>query len=99
MAAFPAGIAGRRPGRLRPVVPAFVCAVLVSAFLAACVQHGRPPVSDRSPVFGEKPEHYLVQRGDTLYSIAWRYNMDHRRLALANGVPHPIPSIRGNACG
>ena len=98
MAAFPTGIGGGRPGRLGrlgPLLRAVVRAVLVSALLAACVQHGRPPVSDRSPVFGQKPEHYLVQRGDTLYSIAWRYNMDHRRLALANGVRPPYTIYPG----
>lgn len=27
-----------------------------------------------------------MARGETLYSIAWRYNMDHRQLARANGI-------------
>lgn len=30
---------------------------------------------------------HTVARGDTLYSIAWRYNLDVRALARANGIP------------
>jgi lipoprotein NlpD len=33
--------------------------------------------------------YYVVRPGDTLYSIAWRYGVDHRRLADWNGVPYP----------
>lgn len=29
---------------------------------------------------------YEVQRGDTLYSIAWRYGLDYRALAKQNGI-------------
>lgn len=29
---------------------------------------------------------YTVQRGDTLYSIAWRYGLDYRELATRNGI-------------
>jgi len=32
------------------------------------------------------PDTYVVQPGDTLYSIAWRYHMDHRSLARWNGL-------------
>jgi len=32
---------------------------------------------------------YIVQPGDTLYSIAWRYNREHRELAAANGIRPP----------
>lgn len=33
---------------------------------------------------------YKVQRGDTLYSIAWRHNWDHHDLAAANGIKPPF---------
>jgi lipoprotein NlpD len=59
------------------------------AALAGCVQPGRPPVADRSPVFGTRPDSYLVEPGDTLYSIAWRFGLDHRALARANGIGPP----------
>lgn len=32
---------------------------------------------------------YTVQKGDTLYSIAWRHNWDHHELAAANGIKAP----------
>jgi len=32
---------------------------------------------------------YIVQPGDTLYSIAWEYNMDYRDLAAINNIPPP----------
>ena len=104
MAAFPAGIALERlrlvkrlrlTKSFRPLLLAITCAAFLAAFLAACVQQGRPPVEDRSPVFGQRPDYYLVQRGDTLYSIAWRYDLEHRRLALANGVRPPYTIYPG----
>ncbi len=33
-----------------------------------------------------QPQQYVVQRGDTLYSIAWRYQLDYRELADWNGI-------------
>lgn len=35
--------------------------------------------------------HYQVQSGDTLYSIAWDYGMDFRRLATVNQLHPPYP--------
>jgi len=62
---------------------------------SACVQRSLPPVADRSPVFGPTPEGYRVQAGDTLYSIAWRFGLDYRRLALANGIRPPYTIYPG----
>lgn len=46
-------------------------------------QQFRPKqVSSKLPSSG----YYRVQRGDTLYSIAWRYRLDFRNLAKANNV-------------
>lgn len=56
--------------------------------LAACAPHGRAPVLDRSLVEGT-PDTYQVARHDTLYSIAWRYNLDYKALASANGIGPP----------
>jgi len=38
---------------------------------------------------------YTVQRGDTLYSIAFRYGLDYRRLAAANSVRSPYTIFPG----
>jgi lipoprotein NlpD len=32
------------------------------------------------------PERYVVKRGDTLYSIAWRHGLDYRDVARWNGI-------------
>ena len=44
------------------------------------------PIS--SAVFkpGLDPGYYKVHSGDTLYSIAWAYNLDYRKLAQYNGL-------------
>ncbi len=37
--------------------------------------------------------YYLVQPGDTLYSIAWRHYLEHKQLAAWNGVKSPEYAI------
>lgn len=39
--------------------------------------------------------HYQVQGGDTLYSIAWGYGVDFRRLAVVNDLHPPYPISPG----
>lgn len=61
----------RRPG-------AFAALLLVAAaLLGGC---GSEP--ERYP----SPATYVVKRGDTLYSIAWRHGLDYRDVARWNGV-------------
>lgn len=36
---------------------------------------------------------YVVTPGDTLYSIAWRYQLDYKQLAEWNGIPAPRYAI------
>tara|TARA_R110001606_G_scaffold13274_5_gene57904 strand:+ start:8405 stop:9118 length:714 start_codon:yes stop_codon:yes gene_type:complete len=38
---------------------------------------------------------HQVQRGETLYSIAWRYGWDYRALARANHIPAPYTIYPG----
>ena len=59
----------------------------------AC-SHGRAPVMDRSLV-DEMPEIYEVGRHDTLYSIAWRFNLDYKELASTNGIGPPYLILEG----
>nr|WP_226945682.1 peptidoglycan DD-metalloendopeptidase family protein [Pseudomonas sp. EggHat1] len=47
---------------------------------------GRAPVVQRQPV---RNGHYVVQRGDTLYSIAFRFGWDWKALAAHNGLRDP----------
>jgi lipoprotein NlpD len=35
------------------------------------------------------PNYYTVQKGDTLYSISWRYGMDYKDVARINGIRSP----------
>jgi len=84
------------------------CLALAAALLlAACASTGPAPVEDLSigsrapranaaPRAEAKPanrvEGYRVQRGDTLYSIAFRNGVDYRELAGWNGI-HPPYTI------
>jgi len=57
--------------------------------LAAC-SGGYAPVAERSINSNSRPlpksGSYTVSKGDTLYSIAWRYNLDYRELARLNNI-------------
>lgn len=65
----------------------FFCLGLAAALLLAC--------STQSFLSWEESDktrpHYSVQSGDTLYSIAWDYGMDFRRLATVNQLHPPYP--------
>ncbi|MCZ6640219.1 MAG: peptidoglycan DD-metalloendopeptidase family protein [Gammaproteobacteria bacterium] len=62
---------------------------LVAIGNSGCAKLGYPPVVERSPVFSERPATYLVHTGDTLYSIAWRFDLDFKVLARINGLKSP----------
>jgi lipoprotein NlpD len=62
----------------------------VSLFIFCLIGCGgndyRAPVERRYSEPKAVPTSYAVQRGDTLYSIAFRYGLDYRALALANNI-------------
>jgi lipoprotein NlpD len=75
----------------------FFCILLV---LTGCAT-GYAPVTDLSAgstykstntptskkyVAANTPSHYKVKSGDTLYSIAWKYGLDFKRLAKMNNI-------------
>lgn len=85
-----------------------LCLVLM-VFLAGCVQRSQlAPVVELKwqPKNGSQATH-IVRRGETLYSIAFRYDRDFRALAGYNHIPKPytvrvgqairIPYIRSNS--
>lgn len=78
-----------------PVRAVLVCLVL--AALAACGNSPSAPVEDRGygGVHGQGYPTHRVQRGDTLYSIAFRYGMDYRKVAAANNIYAPYTIYPG----
>lgn len=50
---------------------------------------------DQSDSRQETPSSHIVARGDTLYSIAWMYGLDYRRLAIANDLAPPYTIYPG----
>lgn len=57
--------------------------------LWACQAPPPAPVVDRPQPPSQKITHHLVTSNETLYSIAWRYELDYKRLAAANGIEPP----------
>ncbi|WP_435583632.1 peptidoglycan DD-metalloendopeptidase family protein [Microbulbifer variabilis] len=63
-----------------------VCVVAIA--LVSCAGHRAPSSSLNQPP-SIRLNHHTVSRGDTLYSIAWRYGQDFRKLAAINGIKPP----------
>jgi lipoprotein NlpD len=56
-------------------------------FLSSCTStSSQAPVSSRLPPPSIKSSQHIVAPGETLYSIAWRYDLDYKGLAQANGI-------------
>lgn len=65
--------------------------VLLLLLLTACGSNMAPVRSydaDRRSS-SPPPSEYTVKRGDTLYSISFRYGMDYKRVAAINGIGPP----------
>jgi lipoprotein NlpD len=71
---------------------------LVLCAIAACGNNPRAPVEDRVPLPPETAQigtGHTVARGDTLYSIAFRYGLDYRKLAAFNRISAPYTIYPG----
>ena len=53
------------------------------------------PISDLRNQLAEKQGYHLVQRGETLYFIAWRFGRDFRELASINHLSAPYAVTPG----
>ena len=62
--------------------------VIVLHLIAGCTSHPAPITSREQPP-GQRIDFHRVAPGDTLYSIAWRYDLDYRKLAFANRIKPP----------
>ena len=71
---------------------AIVCGALV---LAACAAPIRAPVAERSVLDRVDAARYEVQRGDSLYSIAYRRSLDYRDLVAWNDITEPFTIFPG----
>ena len=84
----------------RSIVPA-----LLVALLCGCASHVNAPIDSRnnqqstgakttarsssSATSSKQSGYYVVQGGDTLYSIAWHLGLNYRELASMNGIRSP----------
>jgi lipoprotein NlpD len=76
-------------------VLARVCLGLLLCSLLACGGNTRAPVEDRNARSKPTSRVYRVQRGETLYSIAFRYGLDYRKVAAANSIAAPYTIYPG----
>jgi lipoprotein NlpD len=68
-----------------------LAAMLAGALLAGCASppSGGVHVVDRNSRDRATSGHYIVRRGDSLWSIAFRFGWDWRDLARVNNIPAP----------
>jgi len=71
--------------------------VLSSIFLLTACSGGAAyaPVIERKTVSKQLPSSHIVVRGETLYSIAWRYGIDFRGLVSTNNIAVPYTIYPG----
>lgn len=64
--------------------------------LASCASGPQQaPVRDRGTVIDDRLGLHYVSRGETLYSIAWRYGINYASLAKRNGIGAPFTIYPG----
>lgn len=80
------------------------CGLLMTLLLSACVmQNNFAPVDAANLVDRDvqlapgQVTFYRVRPGDTLYSIAWRYDLDYRQLAATNHISSPYALTTGQS--
>ncbi|NIP74439.1 MAG: peptidoglycan DD-metalloendopeptidase family protein [Gammaproteobacteria bacterium] len=75
----------------------FLLMVLVSLSYG-CGSSALAPVSDPTDAAQRQrdaPRYHVVQKGETLYSISWRYGQDFRAVARWNGIANPYTIYPG----
>ncbi len=74
---------------------ASVLALAAALLVSGCSTPNSASVSSRSGPPSSRIMVHQVESGETLYSIAWRYDLDFRKLARANGIREPFVINRG----
>ena len=69
--------------------------VLLAALILGCASSGNVPIESRAEPASQKNYIHVVQAGDTLYSIAWRYEKDVKDLAAINAIKAPYVIFQG----
>lgn len=61
--------------------------LIIVVFLSACsARENLAPLVDHNQPPSTKVLHHIVAPGETLYSIAWRYDIDYKKLARSNNI-------------
>ena len=63
--------------------------LIVLCLLFSCASNPRATVDERSNRPGHKGKIHTVSAGETLFSIAWRYGVDYKKLAVFNAINSP----------
>ena len=86
-------VPGCRTGPLRPFYKLLlrIVGILLLCGLTGCGSSSHTPYTPAQPVVTV----YVVQRGDTLYSIAFRYGLDYRKVAQVNNIVDPFTIYPG----
>jgi len=74
--------------------PRALLALALLAVLSGCAS-SPAPVADRGDRAAASGSRYTVQKGDTLYSIAWRAGLNWKTLASLNGIGPPYRIQQG----
>ena len=70
--------------------------ILIIFGLSSCSSNThRAPVSRLAQPGSIKLNYHIVSAGDTLYSIAWRYNLDYKNLSKINNIKPPYNIFPG----
>ncbi len=72
-----------------------IALLLGLALLTGCATQGRPLITERAQPPDARVQNYVVRKGDTLYSIAWRFGLDVKQLAARNGLRAPYTIYPG----
>ena len=83
-------------GAAKPA-PTPASAAVVPAAPAPAATPTAAPASGKAKVVPAGPGSYIIQPGDTLYSIAKRHGLSEKRLAEANGITDPTKVAVGKA--